>query len=115
LSSQRSAAHRKGHVSRGYAAPRKPNDYRPPVSNPAALLRLALRGLLLRLLRWQVQHMRSSRGAHPATMDRKHGRCLVALVTHVLLRAIACRMEQGLLVIEHRAEIAHVRACRDKR
>jgi len=43
LSSQRSAAHRKGHASRGYAAPRKPNDYRPPVSNPAALLRLALR------------------------------------------------------------------------
>jgi hypothetical protein len=41
LSSRRSAAHRKGHVSRGYAAPRKPNDYRPPVSNPAALLRLA--------------------------------------------------------------------------
>jgi hypothetical protein len=88
LSSQRSAAHRKGHASRGYAAPRKPNDYRPPVSNPAALLRLALRG---------------------------HGRCLVALVTHVLLRAIACRMEQGLLVIEYRAEIAHVCACRDKR
>jgi hypothetical protein len=43
LSSQRSAAHRNGHASRGYAAPRKPNDYRPPVSNPAALLRLALR------------------------------------------------------------------------
>jgi len=53
LASQRSAAHRKGHASRGYAAPRKPNDYRPPVSNPAALLGLALRGLSLRLLRWQ--------------------------------------------------------------
>jgi hypothetical protein len=48
-------------------------------------------------------------------MNRKHGRCLVALVTHVLLCVIACRMEQGLLAIEHRAEIAHVCACRDKR
>jgi hypothetical protein len=37
--------------------------------------------------------------AHPATMNR----------------SIACRMEQGLLVIVHRAEIAHVRACCDKR
>jgi hypothetical protein len=32
-----------------------------------------------------------------------------------LLRLIACRTEQGLLAIEHRAAIAHVCACRDKR
>jgi hypothetical protein len=32
-----------------------------------------------------------------------------------LPRVIACRMEQGLLAIEHRAEIAHVRACCNKR
>jgi hypothetical protein len=41
-------------------------------------------------------------------------RCLLTLVTHVLLRLIACRMEQGLLAVEHRAEIARVCACRDK-
>jgi hypothetical protein len=28
---------------------------------------------------------------------------------------IACRMEQGLLVIEHRTEIADICACCDKR
>jgi hypothetical protein len=27
----------------------------------------------------------------------------------MLLHLIACRMEQGLLVVEHRAEIAHVK------
>jgi hypothetical protein len=45
----------------------------------------------------------------PRHDEPQHGRCLVALVMHVLLRVIACRMEQGLLVIEHHAEIAHVR------
>jgi hypothetical protein len=51
----------------------------------------------------------------PRHDEPQHGRCLLALVTHVLLRLIACRMEPGLLVIEHRAEIAHVCACCDKR
>ena len=37
--------------------------------------------------------------------EPQHGRCLPAPVTHVLLRLIVRRMEQGLLVIEHRAEI----------
>jgi hypothetical protein len=42
--------------------------------------------------------------------EPQRARCLVAPVTHVLLRVIACRMGQGLPVIEHRAEIAPVRA-----
>jgi hypothetical protein len=34
---------------------------------------------------------------------------------HALLRLIACRMGHGILAVEHRAEIAHVCACCDKR
>jgi hypothetical protein len=38
-----------------------------------------------------------------------------APVAHVLLRLIVCRMGLGLLVIEHRTEIAHLCACGGKR
>jgi hypothetical protein len=51
----------------------------------------------------------------PRHDEPQHGRCVLALVMHALLRLIACRIGHGILAVEHRAEIAHVCACCDKR
>ena len=44
-----------------------------------------------------------------AAIAPQHRRLPTALVAHDLLRLIARRMGQGLLMVKHRAEIAHVK------